>query len=201
MLLRRSGFKLILAKDAYVHHFGSVSIKADKHKIDYTRGRQAFSRLFGFDPWECYEPSLILALPLTQAEPVSILGVNCGLGSNPLKVKDSLREKRHNDHVTVFNVTTRPELADDLRGVSDAVQLVPDLDHMDLSQLFPHTLFQYILVGIDPEKEKVSIHKIKKLDQYLTPDGVLAVRCSNPRLREQFEQAGWTDGWLIIRKQ
>jgi len=46
------------------------------------------------------------------------LGINCGLGSNSLKVKEILREKGA-EHVTLYNATQEVRFLEDLKGVSD----------------------------------------------------------------------------------
>ncbi|MEG2769936.1 MAG: glycosyltransferase, partial [Oscillospiraceae bacterium] len=98
LLLRRNGHKLVLAKDAYCHHFGSVTINDSKlHPLpDYTAGRINFIKHFGCDPWGfgfCFIPQVMEKINLTASSDISVLGVNMGFGSDPLQIKNIIKEK------------------------------------------------------------------------------------------------------------
>jgi len=130
LLIRRSGLKMMLAKDAFCHHFGSVTLKDEIKKKNeeefYKSGRAAFKRVFGIDPWmqgNCYDYNLFTQLKIEKEGHVEILGISCGLGSNPLKVKELLSENSHNKDVVITNYTPNPNLMKDLSGVSDYVYL------------------------------------------------------------------------------
>ena len=96
MFYRRAGYKLILAKDAYCYHFGSVTLKEEfKGNGDkiYTKGRIDFLKKFGMDPWGYgfeYDVKLFEKLKIDKMGEVSILGINSGLCSNILKIKEQL---------------------------------------------------------------------------------------------------------------
>lgn len=128
---RRNKYKMILAKDAYCYHFGSATLKNEiqnqNEQLFYLNGRRHFLERFGVDPWGtgfCYSLDLINNLPCNETKNTNILGVNCGLGSNPLKVRELIREKTGNQNVTIYNCTTKREYLNDLEGVSDYVQLL-----------------------------------------------------------------------------
>lgn len=48
---RRAGFKLILAKDTYIHHYGSVTI-GESYASILAKNRGIFKIKFGYDSWE-----------------------------------------------------------------------------------------------------------------------------------------------------
>lgn len=124
--MRRNGYKCILAKDAYCHHFGSVTLKHDLGKEReqqqfYLNGRRDFYERYGVDPWGvgfCYDLHLFEKWEIPLLEDATVLGINCGLGSNSLKVKEILREKGA-EHVTLYNATQEACFLEDLKGVSD----------------------------------------------------------------------------------
>lgn len=124
--MRRNGYKCILAKDAYCHHFGSVTLKHDlgserKQQQFYLEGRRDFYEKYGVDPWGlgfCYDPQLFDKWEIPLLDKATVLGINCGLGSNSLKVKEILREKGA-EHVTLYNATQEVRFLEDLKGVSD----------------------------------------------------------------------------------
>ena len=124
--MRRNGYKCILAKDAYCHHFGSVTLKHDlgkewEQQRFYLEGRRDFLGKYGVDPWGlgfCYDPQLFDKWEIPLLDNAKVLGINCGLGSNSLKVKEILREKGA-EHVTLYNATQELCFLEDLKGVSD----------------------------------------------------------------------------------
>lgn len=132
LYLRRNGYKMILAKDAYCHHFGSVTLKDEirqqnEHKY-YLEGRQEFFKAFHVDPWGvgfCYDP-LFLSNRVVGEESghTEVLGINCGLGSNSLKIKEQIREYCRNPDVRLYNITSDPRYLQDLKGVSDEARII-----------------------------------------------------------------------------
>lgn len=124
--MRRNSYKCILAKDAYCHHFGSVTLRHDlgkewEQQQFYLNGRRDFFERYGVDPWGlgfCYDLQLFDKWEIPLLEDAKVLGINCGLGSNSLKVKEILRE-RGAEHVALYNATQEQRFLEDLKGVSD----------------------------------------------------------------------------------
>ncbi len=127
LFVRRNGYKMYLVKNAYCHHFGSVTLKNETTEETYIRGRKNFKAVFGVDPWStgfCYSYALFEKLKPMETGVVNILGINCGLGSNPLKIKEELKERVHNEEVYIKNLSMKKEVLEDLRGVSDEVSYI-----------------------------------------------------------------------------
>ena len=134
LAMRRKGLKLILAKDAYCHHFGSVTLKDDLGSMQrqqefYEEGRKAFLLRWGVDPWGtgfCYSDVLFQTWAIHIQDNCAVLGINCGLGANSLKVKEILREGGASGTI-LYNGTAREEYLPDLRAISDRAFLVSGL--------------------------------------------------------------------------
>ena len=108
----------MLAKDAYCYHFGGVTrkdeIKNHKDKNGnvgaeafYKEAREDFIDIFGIDPLSIgveYDPILFEHLECNDSKHVDILGINCGIGSTPLKIKESIKENVHNLDVSIYNI-------------------------------------------------------------------------------------------------
>lgn len=124
--IRRNGYKCILAKDAYCHHFGSVTLKHDlgdqnQQQQLYLEGRKAFLQQYGIDPWGtgfCYTYELFRKWDFPVLDEAVVLGVNCGMGSNSLKIKELLKERGGRGTV-LYNGTQDSRYLQDLKGVSD----------------------------------------------------------------------------------
>ena len=123
LLLRRSGHKMALIKNAYCHHFGSVTLKDEIDNSDYyKKGRKWFASVYGVDPWGvgfCYDPNLFQVLKCTGEGPVFVMGINCGFGGNSLKIKEDIKENSCNFNVTLHNFTNDICFLEYLKGVSD----------------------------------------------------------------------------------
>ncbi|MEA4932284.1 MAG: glycosyltransferase [Lawsonibacter sp.] len=165
LLLRRKGYKLMLAKDAYCHHFGSITLKDEitqKNVYDfYLSGRKAFFDAFGVDPWGlgfCFDYPLFENFYFKKTGHIDIMGINCGLGSNSLKIKEALKETAKNTDVYLVNCTSDDRFVPDLRGISDEVILFTDW-----FTLFPPkqnaARYDYILVedGLDGQENSHQI--------------------------------------------
>lgn len=201
---RRAGLKCILAKDAYVHHFGSVTIREETQEKQkyYADGRREFEKTFGIDPWGtgfCYDPELIGALPLDKVGPVNILGVNCGMGSNPLKIKEIIRERGRNQTVMVYNLTDQEKYSEDLKGVSDTFE--PIRKWSKIGEMFPGVCFSYIVVE-ESDRQKDIFKALNRLFARLSPGGVLGVKSANPDFHKSlnglFTGCVRTKSWTLI---
>lgn len=134
LFCRRNGYKMYLAKDAFCHHFGSITLKEDKttnSQEAFLEGRKVFQQTYGIDPWStglCYSYPLFSTLVCDKkGENIRVLGIECGIGSNSLKIKEEIKEKTGNANVFLKNVTANPILQKDLAGISDEVERVDNL--------------------------------------------------------------------------
>lgn len=175
---------MMLAKDAYCHHFGSVTLKEEFRTYGesqvYLEGRKEFYAAFQVDPWGkgmCYDRFLFGKLPCDKTSPVKILGINSGLGSNPLKIKESLKENVHNLDCKIYSYTSEPEFVMDLKGVSDEVCQFASWDDLNLCRQI--NKFDYILIESGLENETDYQNILHDITQYLNRDGYMIVKFVN----------------------
>jgi len=100
--VRRSGYKLILAKDTWIHHNHNIFNLEDKKADDFQKsieiGRKNFSdKYFGIDAWDDVNNYVFnyieddLCRP-EKKENISILGVDVKCGTPILDIKNILRK-------------------------------------------------------------------------------------------------------------
>ncbi len=210
MLIRRKGWKMILQKDAYCYHFGSITISSDINKFQeqtkqdfYLEGRKAFYYAFGIDPWGvgfCYSQSLLNLLDCNNTGKVNILGINCGLGSNPLKIKEFIKENNGNKNVKIFNITDDTILVNDLKSVSDAVLLESDYNRIFVA--FPNHKFDYVIIE-NPIENKIFIKDfIRNISKRLVQNGRIAINIKNSNISSEimqiYKNAKICDDWIVI---
>ena len=151
-LSRRAGYRCVLVKDAYCHHFGSVTLKAKskskgKSSITSPGGRSSTSSSASTPGVRAsvFDPALIQALDLSL--PIEghteILGLNCGLFSNPMKIREERKEHLHETQATLWGATDNPLTCPNLRGLCDTVQETPSLEA--LASFLAGRKFHYIV--------------------------------------------------------
>lgn len=209
LLLRRNGYKMILAKDAFCHHFGSVTLKDEIQQKEaekfYLEGRHEFYRAFQIDPWEtgfCYDVEFCNRVIDNELNHVDILGINCGMGSNSLKLKEQLKEFCHNKDVTLYNLTNDQRYLLDLKGISDIAQYISKID--EFNDFLYAKNFNYI-VWEDPFlDQKMFLKLYEKVIKSLVHDGCLLMKTNvqNERWVEKNGQKIKPLGsiWNIIKK-
>ncbi len=208
LVYRRHGLKCVLQKDAYCHHFGSVTIKNEealKKEADYyAKGRVQFEELFGVDPWGtgfCWEPDLFDILPCDKDGKVTVLGLNCGMGSNSLKVKENLKEQQQNLDVKLLNITDDGRYEKDLAGISDKSKVITD--KAEIIKQLKKNKYDYVVwedcfgPGVDPQ-EVADV-----LTDRINPKGYIAVHEANGQAIEVFKKDlkyRENGNWFVFRK-
>lgn len=168
--IRRLGLKMILAKDCFCHHFGSLTLgKKQREENTLMKSRKLFFDKFGVDAWSkgfCFDSSLIDSLTFISDKDINILGINSGLGSNPLKIQDCYKQKGL--VAKVYNITDDKRYELDLKGVSDFVEVT---NKVNFHKAFNDIKFNYIIFedGID------DILIIEKLKLRLKENGGLYI--------------------------
>lgn len=214
MILRRNGYKMMLAKDAYCHHFGSITLKEEVTSYEdenghvgvegfYKSGRTEFYNIFGIDPWSkgfTYDYNLIKALQYNYKKDINILGINCGMGSNPLKIKDRIKEESYNLDTKIYNVTDEQQYFEDLKGVSDKAYYIKDLSNLD--KILNNIKFNYIIFEGQLDTCDNVVQVLKNLQVYISDGGIIAMNISDLHVREELKNIGYrfteSGNWIIL---
>lgn len=200
LALRRKGYKMMLAKDAYCYHYGSLTLENEINAYKdekgnegsyafYLEGRKRFYEECGIDPWGtgfCWSFEMLRLVPCNLTGHIDILGINCGIGSNSLKIKDYIKELAHNTDVTLYNVTDDLRYILDLQGISDKCQYVSSL--MTLPKVLGGVPFKYILFEDRLEQYEDPCKMIENIMIHLLEEDGLCVFClSAENLKEEMK--------------
>lgn len=214
MVCRRNGYKMYLAKDAYCHHFASVTLREDDKTSSeraYMQGRKDFFSVFGLDPWStgfCYSFGLFEKLKCTKCGEVNILGVNCGMGGNSLKIKEELKEKQKNVNTYLYNITTDKTVLYDLQGVSDKAEYIPDYSVLKNAD----GKFDYILAEAIEYNHSRLVRDIQLFTKWTKKEGIIIIAVPNALCTEietvkfdEFKSVEYVPeannkSWMIINK-
>lgn len=99
--LRQAGYRLMLCKDTFIHHFGSVSWREDVITFSkiLTENEKKFKDKWGTDS-DSYriENEMIELIPNDKERRISVLHLGCGSGATLLKIKNQF------PHAQLFGV-------------------------------------------------------------------------------------------------
>jgi hypothetical protein len=209
LFLRRKGYKMMLAKDSYCYHFGSVTLNDEVQELGgnmfYELGKKEFENALGVDPHgvgSCYDKNLIDELVCNDNGHVDILGINCGIGSNPLKVKEKIKENIHNLDVTIYNITNDKKYIEDLMGVSDNTIYIDS--YCEFEMKIENKKFDYIIFDSDFESYYLNDSDFFKTFKKITKNnGILAIRIINDevrtRIKNEYLQVQECNDWLLFK--
>lgn len=186
LLFRRAGYKNILMKDIVCYHFGSVTV--GKPHYNFLKERKYFFSRYGIDPHEkgsCWTPGLFQILNCKKAETKRILSINNGLGSNSLKVKESIKEETGNGGVELICYTMQERLLPDLKGISDQAEYI--IGWKELWECLKGK-FDYILFS-DEKLSPFSFQEVcERLYSYLEEDGIFILQTEEKKYTDWFEK-------------
>ncbi len=209
ILLRRRGKRMVLAKDAYCHHFGSVTLKSEIEKQNtekfYLEGRRGFYDWFGIDPWGtgfCYTPAFLRRVVGEHTGHVEVLGINCGMGSNSLKIKEQIKEYCRNTDCTLSNLTDDARFAGDLKGIGDYAEHLSKIK--EFKEFLYQKKFDYI-VWDDPFLTQFKFSTLLELcKEHLASNGKLFLRKteqSQKHFAQCTEDCKLNEEWAVLRAE
>ena len=134
--LRRSGFRQILAKDTFVHHFGGVTLNEVRTKRGNYKSlitmRPVFQKKWGVDPWESrgHLPCFNQVLENFQVRemPVRVLFLEPVFGEGLLSIRNYFR--RLTKEVVIDAIVTNERYLMEAGYLANSVESVASLDHL-----------------------------------------------------------------------
>jgi len=133
-MLRRTGFQQILAKDTFIHHFGSVTLKEvrnlPKNRSSIARMRPVFRDKWHVDPWQSRGHVEWIDTFLDQhnvESPVRVLVIEPLFGEGLLRIRNYFHQQQK--EVVIDAIVTDERYLPDSKYLADAVRYSPTLDH------------------------------------------------------------------------
>ena len=129
--LRRMGYRQVLCKDVFVHHYGSATIKEGQFQVmDY--GRAQFYQKYGVDGWVAMGSDLCAALgtfSIQDTKPFRILALDPMFGESILALRNRLREGGCTE-ITIDALTEDPHYLEDMQGLFHRSGLLGESDQI-----------------------------------------------------------------------
>ena len=116
--IRRMGYRQVLCKDVFVHHYGSATIKESQFDV-MDLGRAQFYKKYGVDAWNSLATELNAILEtfsIAPQERIRVLALNPLFGESVLALVNQLKACGCKS-VTVDTLTEDPRYLDDMNGL------------------------------------------------------------------------------------
>lgn len=171
--IRLAGFRLLLCKDTFIHHYGSVSFKQNNVKYAnlLEENRNKFLAKWGFDStYSTLIRSEVAAL-VTHPEnsEINVLEVGCACGGTLLYLKNKYK------NASLYGIEIN-------KNAANSVALFAEVSDQNIeeSQLsFQHHFFDYILLPDVLEHLQDPWKVLETLKKYLKTNGKLLVSLPN----------------------
>ncbi|QAA30587.1 glycosyltransferase [Clostridium manihotivorum] len=171
--IMNKGYKLMLCKDTFIHHYGSTSFKRDSVSTNniMLTNHNKFMEKWGFDPGSMtlirYE--VMSRIRCLKNKEINILDVGCGCGATCLKLRDVYPKAK------LFGIeknTAAAKIASNFMKVK-----IGDAEAIEFD--YEESLFDYIILSEILQHLKKPIEFLKHIKKYLKPHGSLILIIPN----------------------
>lgn len=177
--IRRMGYKVILARDTFVHHYGAKTFNAEyvKDRSLAYRNKALFIRKFGVDPFVAglMDTNVLELFSYTGASGKNILAIGSSYGGTALQVKNLCRYFGADD-VRLYYVSDQLANMRDLKTICDGCAFCP------ISEMENHLgkrTYDYILLESVTHTLKDWKDAVTSLYKLLNPGGQFVCTAAN----------------------
>lgn len=170
--IRMAGYKLLLCRDTFIHHYGSTSFKENKRYLDLLkRNKNKFIDKWGFNPDKdfYFSPDIVELIELPIDTEFKLLEINCGCGGTLLKIKGKFLNSK------LYGVETNESVAELSAKVAKMINADLDFNLIDC----PEQTFDYIIISNSLQRFYDPNQIVSKMKRYLTPQGKLLMSVPN----------------------
>jgi GT2 family glycosyltransferase/glycosyltransferase involved in cell wall biosynthesis/Flp pilus assembly protein TadD len=168
-----AGYKLLLCKDTFIHHFGSASFKKNPEQYNnlLMDNAKKFQKKWGFNPnYSTFiRQEVINNIQDPIDKDINVLEIGCACGATLLKIKDIYKNAR------IFGIELDESAAQIAKAFADVK--AENIENENLSyeeEYFDYIIFADVLEHlIDPWKV------LKNMKKYLKPQGKILASIPN----------------------
>lgn len=174
--VRRKGYKLIFARDTFVHHYGAVTVKQDyKNNNLLLINREKFIEKYNLDSWEATGVNLNILNRISSSKyqnEINILGINPLCGGTLLQIRNKFKAENM-QNVNLFAFIEDERYRTDLMTICSEVGIG---NINDINVYFNNQRFDYIIIE-KPIKQCYNINSlVSKLKSVLCLKGKIIYR-------------------------
>lgn len=161
------GYKLLLCKNVFIHHFGSASFGSnmDEYIKVYNTNKSKFDDKWGKEVLECsgIRSDLVSLFNQDKEEPINILDIGCGTGATLLYIKNLYK------NANLYGIEIAKNSAKIASTYANIIN--EDVETVDIS--YEENFFDYIILSDILEHLKDPWKLLEKLEKYLKLDGYI----------------------------
>lgn len=202
---RRAGYKLILTKDTYLHHYGSITI-GEAYAAILGRNREFFKNKFGYDSWEAshVDFNVIDNIIYNNKSEVKILGIGDTCAATILQIKNRLKELGSKD-IELDYFALKDEYITDLKTICTNVNVgnIGEIYEYINDRKYDYIYMDKIIYGIAEVN-----YNINKISSILDNGGTLIVNtksiktldgetCNREEVKKIISNIGYSDVKVI----
>ncbi|MEC0093645.1 methyltransferase domain-containing protein [Paenibacillus macquariensis] len=169
----QEGYHLVLCRDTFIHHYGSVSFKEKPQAYNelLQRNRQKFIEKWSFDsPSSSFMRYDIVKLmdEHNKEASLNVLEIGCGCGATLLLIKNLYKNAR------LYGIENN-------KNAASIASLFADVISADVEKLldYPNELFEYIILTDVVEHLYNPLQVLKDLKKHLKPNGKILASIPN----------------------
>ncbi|MFC0414206.1 glycosyltransferase [Cytobacillus solani] len=167
--IRQAGYKLLLCKDTFIHHYGSVSWKENISGYGelLSENEKKFMGKWGTNSSSyIIHHDLISKLPFHEEAEFKILHIGCKSGGTLLKIKDKFK------HASLYGMETNKYEVSEVERIANIIK-----EDEPLSRAYSREYFDAIL--ITDFKQYVPSNLLKEVKRCLKKNGILLAKMRN----------------------
>ncbi|SHH28014.1 glycosyltransferase [Clostridium grantii] len=171
--IRKSGYRLILCKDSFIHHFGSVTFKDNKSQFGNLlyENKKKFIDKWGFDIE--YSSNIRFDLINFMYKPIkdeiNVLDIGCACGGTLLQIKNIYKK------ANLYGIEINENAAFMANNFADIK--IANIENLELN--YEEGFFDYIIMGDIIELLHYPNIVLSKIKKYLKDEGQLIASISN----------------------
>jgi GT2 family glycosyltransferase/cyclopropane fatty-acyl-phospholipid synthase-like methyltransferase len=171
--IRQAGYKVMLCKDTFIHHFGSVSFRESTYSYSdlMNRNRLKFLEKWGFDPdtSNVIRHDIIQLITKPKDAAIRVLEIGCANGSTLLKVKNEYA------NALLYGIEANPSLC----NVANLLAEVSNLTVDEFLNSYPELFFDVIIFNDNLQNFDEPLRVLNMSKKYLKEDGQLIASIPN----------------------
>lgn len=171
--LLKAGYRLVLCKDTFVHHYGSISFRGlGKHFSEvFTRNKTKFIEKWGFDPTYSagIRQELIDMIQEPRSQKIAVLDVGCACGGTLLQIRNLYKSAE------LYGI----ELC---KGAADIASTFAEVSTQNVEEGNPNyseNSFDYIIFADVLEHLQDPWQVLRSMNKLLKPDGKILASIPN----------------------
>ncbi|AJQ26100.1 glycosyltransferase [Pelosinus fermentans] len=171
--IREAGYRLLLCRDTFIHHFGGASFKdwSEEYIQLLKQNRKKFEGKWGYNSQysSFIRQEIIDLIDVSPDAKIRVLDVGCACGATLLQVKNQYKEAE------LYGIELNPYAAKSAN--SFAQMLIADIETVELD--YPLEFFDYIILGDVLEHLQNPWEILMRLYKHLAPGGKILASIYN----------------------